>query len=837
MRYSKFELWELILQHLDFCNFSGTDNDLRDRTKENPALSIDLEKGRWYDHNTGKGGSLFELAKSLNVLPERAKKIPTPNEIWKNSKQNDEAVKLYFTQGRSIPENHFADIFRLFREDHYKGQQIIHPYFSYNSWQSELSGKTFDVPRIQRIWFDTSGRKTDKKHFGKTGVMPVCFPLPPHNKNSESKKAVILEGIENALSLRAHYSDSWLFVATCKSGLKRLPEFMKKFVEVMILADHDFDSETYPEKSNHPPANKTGQAEACRLSEVLNKQAYTLGKQNFSCRAVMPGQTGKDANDSLRAAQLPEFIDGLIDIPEQFQSAEDRTGNTTEPFKWSTPKEITAELLPVEELTPEMIPEPLRNWLTDIAHRMQVPLDFSATACVVMLSSIIGTRLSIRPKKNDSWQVIPNLWGTLIQRPSQLKSPPVQEVFKVLDKLEAESFKQNEDAEKTYQNENRKFEMKQKIYEDNLRKAMKKGDDYEVGSAENELEKLESEPPEKPTTRRYQTQDATPEKLQDLLSENPQGILVFRDELNGFLMSLEKEGHETARAFYLEGWNGGGSFTLDRITRGTVRSNLICISLFGTIQPAKIIPHIRKAKSETGNDGLFQRFQIAVYPEAVKWNYIDKTPNLSAHSRALKLIRRLTEIDFREHDSVMSESDGIPYMKFSAEAQGLFESWIKDLETNKLNNLDESPSLLEHFGKYRSLMPSLALIFHLLEIADSNRSGDVSLQAAQQAAQWCEYLESHARRIYGMAEDITARAAGSLSKKITNGNLEDNFTAREVHRKGWELLTEIETVNAALTDLVEANWLREIPILPTVKGGRRSMNYQINPEIKKSEIP
>ena len=504
---------------------------------------------------------------------------------------------------------------------------------------------------------------------------------------------------------------------------------------------------------------------------------------------------------------------------------------------WKKPQEITAELLPVEELTPEMIPEPLRDWLTDIAHRMQVPLDFSATACVVMLSSIIGTRLSIRPKKNDSWQVIPNLWGTLIQRPSQLKSPPVQEVFKVLDKLETESFKQNEDAEKTYQNENRKFEMKQKIYEDNLRKAMKKGDDYEVGSAENELEKLESEPPVKPTTRRYQTQDATPEKLQDLLSENPQGILVFRDELNGFLMSLEKEGHETARAFYLEGWNGGGSFTLDRITRGTVRSNLICISLFGTIQPAKIIPHIRKAKSETGNDGLFQRFQIAVYPEAVKWNYIDKTPNLSAHSRALKLIRRLTEIDFQEHDSVMSESDGIPYMKFSAEAQGLFESWIKDLETNKLNNLDESPSLLEHFGKYRSLMPSLALIFHLLEIADSNRSDNVSLQAAQQAAQWCEYLEKHARRIYGMAEDITARAAGSLSKKIKNGNLKDNFTAREVHRKGWELLTEIETVNAALTDLVEANWLREIPILPTVKGGRRSMNYQINPEIKKSEIP
>ena len=302
-------------------------------------------------------------------------------------------------------------------------------------------------------------------------------------------------------------------------------------------------------------------------------------------------------------------------------------------------------------------------------------------------------------------------------------------------------------------------------------------------------------------------------------------------------MSLEKEGHETARAFYLEGWNGGGSFTQDRIGRGTIRSNLICISLFGTIQPAKIIPHIRKAKSETGNDGLFQRFQITVYPDSVKWNYIDKAPNLPAQGRAFKLIRRLTEMNLRELDCVQGEADGIPYLRFSDDAQELFEAWIKVLETEKLNNIDESSALLEHFGKYRSLMPSLALIFHLLDIADSNKIGDISLLAATQAAQWCEYLESHARRIYGMAEDITARAAGSLSKKIKAGKLEDNFTAREVHRKGWELLTEIEIVNEALTDLVEANWLRKISIIPTEKGGRKTIKYQINPDLKKSKIP
>ena len=66
---------------------------------------------------------------------------------------------------------------------------------------------------------------------------------------------------------------------------------------------------------------------------------------------------------------------------------------------WQDPKEISSELLPVEKLEPELLPTPLRDWLLDISHRMQVPLDFPTGACVVVMSSIIGTRLSICPKK------------------------------------------------------------------------------------------------------------------------------------------------------------------------------------------------------------------------------------------------------------------------------------------------------------------------------------------------------------------------------------------------------------------------------------------------------
>ena len=399
-----------------------------------------------------------------------------------------------------------------------------------------------------------------------------------------------------------------------------------------------------------------------------------------------------------------------------------------------------------------------------------------------------------------------------------------------MKKLETEAFKKFEEDNFKFEKEIRVFEMKQKVCEERMKSALKKNKNTNFSAAQNELDELESNPPKEPILRRYQTQDTTIEKLQDMLRENPQGIFIFRDELNGFLMKMKKDGHDEDEDFHIEGWAGDGSFTLDRIGRGTVRSELICESIFGTIQPTRIIPHIRQTKSDTKNSGFIQRFQIMLFPDAENWEYIDKSQNSAAARRAFNCFKEIANMDFRSLKGCITEVNKIPYMRFSEDAQELFIAWLHELQ-EKLCNPENSPIIREHFGKYRSLMPSLALQFHLVDIADGMSSGPVSLSAAQMAAAWCEYLESHARRIYGMAEDITARAAGILADRIQAGKLENNFTAREVQRKGWELLSEKEVVKGALQDLVEANWLREIILSATSKGGPIKVEYEINPKI------
>ena len=121
--------------------------------------------------------------------------------------------------------------------------------------------------------------------------------------------------------------------------------------------------------------------------------------------------------------------------------------------------------------------------------------------------------------------------------------------------------------------------------------------------------------PEAPTWRRYKTNHATIAKINAILSTNLRGILLCRDELVGFFATLDKEGNEADRAFFLEAWNGYGSRTDDLIGRGTIHTPNLCMSLFGGIQPDRIMGYMYRAMRGAENDGFMQRMQVLVYPD------------------------------------------------------------------------------------------------------------------------------------------------------------------------------------------------------------------------------
>lgn len=469
-------------------------------------------------------------------------------------------------------------------------------------------------------------------------------------------------------------------------------------------------------------------------------------------------------------------------------------------------------LLEVEPLDAKsMLPRVLGGFVRDVAERMQVPPDFPAASLIVVLAAVVGRRCGIRPKRYDDWLVVPNLWGAVIGRPSVLKSPAVRAATQILEGLESQA-KSDYDAAVAEQKRMRPL-MDAKIKEAKrlLDVAVKKGEDTGVA-----LEMLEEAEVPEPRRRRYVSNDTTVEMLGQLLAENPGGLLIFRDEITGFLRSLEKDGQQAARAFYLEAWTGIGRFTYDRIGRGTIDIEAATVSILGTIQPGKLAPYVRHAvDGGEGDDGFLQRFQVMVWPDLRRdWRNVDREPDRVARDLVFEIVQRLASMEVGE--------DEIRFLRFDDDAQERFDSWREELE-NRLRGGEEHPAIESHLAKYRSVVPSLALIFHLCEYG---ADGAVGLAAVEMAILWAAYLESHARRVYSAAVDGASAAAKTILRRIERGDLVEPFARRDVQRKNWTGLCDKEEIQTAIDMLVEYGHLEAIQPETQKEGRPRAIRYR-----------
>jgi putative DNA primase/helicase len=511
---------------------------------------------------------------------------------------------------------------------------------------------------------------------------------------------------------------------------------------------------------------------------------------------------------------------------------------------WPSPEPIRIELRAVKPLLEEMIPEPLRLWLNDVAYRMQVPLDYVAAATIVMISSVIGSGCGIRPKRRDDWLVVPNLWGGVVGRPGMLKSPALEAALRrPLQRLEAVAQEKFEEAEAEFELEEKRYQARQKAAEKAMADAAKK--EIKSNASSGELDRIQKDlagwrAPEPPVHRRYVTNDVTIQKMSVLQAQNPRGLLIFRDELTGFLATLDKEDRQSDRAFHLQAWNGNGADTVDTIGRGTIRVANLCESIFGGIQPSKLNDYLYESVRNIANDGLIQRFQVLVYPDEPRnWKLVDQFPDNAQKNRAFAIVESLAQMDFTDHGAIQEEDEKIPWLRFSEDAQEFFNSWLTKLQTEKLGAGEDEPIMQEHLSKFRSLMPSLALIFHLIEVADGTASGAVGKHSAERAAQWCDYLESHASRIYGLVQNASMQGASRLARKIQDGALTDGFTARDIYHKQWTGLDDPGITKSALEELVDAGWIRprSVPVIDNSKGGRPPLpSYEINPQLSKTDL-
>ena len=126
------------------------------------------------------------------------------------------------------------------------------------------------------------------------------------------------------------------------------------------------------------------------------------------------------------------------------------------------------------------------------------------------------------------------------------------------------------------------------------------------------------------------------------MAQNPRGITIFRDELVGLFVTWDRDDRKDDRCFHLQGWNGYGGYTFDRIGRGTIDTPQLCEVIYGGIQPSKLLGYLALVRNDIGNDGLLQRFQLLVYPDEPLGDpiIVDQYPNTVARIGFSRLLQR-----------------------------------------------------------------------------------------------------------------------------------------------------------------------------------------------------
>jgi hypothetical protein len=218
----------------------------------------------------------------------------------------------------------------------------------------------------------------------------------------------------------------------------------------------------------------------------------------------------------------------------------------------------------------DILPEPVARFVKSKSQALGCDLGGVAMSALTVFSGALHHEFSLKLMRHSDFRVSPRLWVMLVGDPSSKKTPMQKDAIKPLRAIENRQ-REAHDADVLL---------------------------HQVSGGSQNNAPL---PPP-----RYIATDTTVEKLGELLSRSPRGILIHRDELSGWIGSMEKyaagKGGGADRAFWLQTYDGG-SYTVDRISRGDIYVHNLSASILGGIQPARLAELGRLT-----SDGLLQRF-------------------------------------------------------------------------------------------------------------------------------------------------------------------------------------------------------------------------------------
>lgn len=398
-----------------------------------------------------------------------------------------------------------------------------------------------------------------------------------------------------------------------------------------------------------------------------------------------------------------------------------------------------------------------------------LPVDYFGLGMLTAASVAIGNGYAVSLKQNHSFP--PILYSAVVGNSSIGKTPAIMLCLGPIFHLE-ETYREQHHA---------KLEAwKQECFE------------LKMGG-------LNREDPPKPTQTELVINDATTEAINASLEVNPRGLLMFRDELNGWINSLNQYRKGSDLEFWLSVWSNQ-SVKVNRIGRDSLYIRKPFVSVIGGIQPAILNGFATDGRSD---NGFLARILFA-WPDEMKKPY---ESNISPDPTVFEEYRRIIANLHKLPHNFDEEGHGEPILiTLTEKARKAYSHWYKD--NTDLINAEESDTVKSILGKMESYLLRLALILSLADLAitgeeqtaEAMQEHQIGEEEILRAVALVSYFKKTALRVIGNLENPVKKL--SDEKEAFYEALPEEFSTKMALEAGQEANISERTVKRLLNDFL-----------------------------------
>jgi len=428
----------------------------------------------------------------------------------------------------------------------------------------------------------------------------------------------------------------------------------------------------------------------------------------------------------------------------------------------------------------DLLAQPWRDWVGDTASSAGAPTDYVVQAVLAALAGLCGAGVAVRI--TPAWSEPLVLWQAVVGEASSGKSSALASMRRLLGSIEAER-RMHDDV-------------KQEAHAERVK---------EAGSCDAFVQS------------QVVVDDAALEIIAEIVSGNPRGVILWRDE-PAWLAQLGEAGYDGSdRARWLEAWNAG-SVTLKRRTdKRSLHLERFPVSILATTPPDRL-----KEVLEKGDDGPAARFLYA-WPGPQPYCPL-ANGKIAQDDDALKMLRRISRLARTPDDPLV--------LSFDRHGVEAFDGFLAGLHADRRRTEGLEAAWL---GKGRSTVARLAGALELLAWSGSDAPGLPGHIGREQveaaAALWTNYFRPHACAVFGRvmpttSEDRVRRVARWLKDSgatvISREDIRCRALGRTINAEGaQQVLYRLDVLGFVRPDRADDQ----------AGPGRPARRWQVNPAL------